>query len=124
MINVTDTGFPEEAPGLKPWQAAYEKEPNYKVAFATSVVLGADGRGAFGTSGCGHQGEWKVSINYHGDKFLAYLEGAAQRFQAARKIAADGSLDAEARDAKLQAIREKCAAQIKEAATCKLKGQK
>ena len=79
-INLSDQSFPAELGGLSIWKEAYERDSRYSVGFSTSVVLGPDGTTPFGTSGCGHQGELETAINYHSDKFLAYLQESRDRY--------------------------------------------
>ncbi len=121
MLNVTDDGFPKDAPGLKAWQDAYEKDPKYRVAYSTSVVLGSNGGGAFATSGCGHQPEWKVAISYQPDKYLSFLTEAHERFTRATAITRDLTIDRATREEKLKEIAAACLEQITEAARCKVK---
>lgn len=120
-INITDVGFPKDVPALKPWEAAFEKERSYKFGFATSVIIGPGGKSPFGTSGCGHKEDYEKSISYHPDKYVKWLEETLERYQQARAIVEDKSLDDETRQAKLKEISERCLAQIKEAAACKRK---
>lgn len=123
-INVTETGFPEDIPALKPWKNAFEKDPSYKVGFATSVVIGPGGAGAFGTSGCGHMDEWKESINYHADKFKGDLESSLARYKKAKETAEDKTLEGDAKAAKLKEIGDECVKAIAEAAKCRKKAEK
>lgn len=84
-MNLTHQSFPPELGGLSIWEEAYERDPRYSVGFSTSVVLGPEGTTPFGTSGCGHQGELGIAINYDPDKFLTYLQESRERYLRSRR---------------------------------------
>lgn len=92
-INLSDQSFPAELGGLSIWKEAYERDSRYSLGFSTSVVLGPDGTTPFGTSGCGHQGELEIAINYHADKFLAYLQESRDRYLRSKAAAERDDLE-------------------------------
>lgn len=93
-INLSDQSFPVELGGLSIWKEAYDRDSRYSLGFSTSVVLGPDGTTPFGTSGCGHQGELETAINYHSDKFLAYLQESRDRYLRCREALQRNDLEA------------------------------
>lgn len=112
QLNLTDSGFPEELPGLAPWQSAYQREIKNHVAFATSVVLFPNGRGILGTSGGGHRWELDTSINYDPSRYLEFLAGCQSRQQRAEQAL-------EARNwSELRNLKEEIAEQIRAANRC------
>lgn len=118
-INITESGFPQEAPALKLWEKAFAKDRRYRFGFATSVVIGPGGSMPFGTSGCGHSGEWEISANYHPDRYLKFLEESFGRYQKAKGVAEDRSLSADDRSAKLKNLTSEVVRAIQEAAKCR-----
>lgn len=88
QLNLTETGFPDQLPGLEPWRKAYEKDWKHQVAFATSVVLFPNGKGVLGTSGCGHRWDLDSSINYDPSKYHNFLGECAARRQRAEEMLA------------------------------------
>lgn len=79
------------------------------------MVIGPEGRCAFGTSGSGYLWEYESSINYRPDKYRKFLDESLARFQKAKAIAEDTALDAKARDAKLRELYLEILASLKEA---------
>jgi hypothetical protein len=87
--NISDLGWPANTPALMPWQRWLSTHPNNaKNGFTTSVVVTPDGSMPLGTSGSGYVAEWHTSICYDPDKYLGFLEGAQQKYQQYRSIAA------------------------------------
>lgn len=114
-LNVTEQGWPEELPGLALWEEAFGRDWRHRFGFATSVVLGPSGEPAFGTSGSGYRWEWETAINYHPEKYLAFLEGSRERFREAVRIDADTTLGEAERAAALARLRAEIVAQVIEA---------
>ncbi|HYF49329.1 MAG TPA: hypothetical protein VEJ63_07985 [Planctomycetota bacterium] len=79
-LNVTEEGFPEDVPALKPWETAYKKQWLYKMAFATSAVISPDGQKFFGSSGSGFAEEAEISPNYNPDLFIECLGESRKRY--------------------------------------------
>jgi hypothetical protein len=111
-INLSDETFPDELAGLSIWEEAYERDSRYWLGFSTTVVLGTKGDTPFGTSGCGHQGELGIAINYHADKFLAYLRESRDRFLRSRKAVQENQPET------LEEIEQEAQAQLRQANIC------
>ena len=103
-VNITDHGFPEEVEALKPWKKAYETNWRHQFGFATSVVIGPWGKGALGTSGCGHTWEWDTSINYDPAKYDTFLDQCLDRFRRVNALILDQTRTAERKEAEVKAI--------------------
>ncbi|GEM_PF-2061491 len=114
-LNVTDEGWPEDLPGLALWESAFEKDWRHRFGFATSIVLGPSGASAFGTSGSGYRWEWDTAINYHGDRYLAFLEGSLDRCRRAARLQSDETLSDAERAAALARLKAEIVAQAVEA---------
>lgn len=115
QLNLSETGFPPELPGLEPWRKAYEKDWKHQVAFATSIVLFPNGKGVLGTSGCGHRWELDTSINYDPAKYLSFLAGCATRQKQADQLLAAKDWDG------LRRLKDEITAQCREANRCSKK---
>lgn len=120
-INITDQGFPKDVDGLKPWENAFSKDQKFEFGFTTSVVIGPGGKGAFGTSGCGHKEDYEESASYHPDKYLKFLADSLDRYARAKAVVEDKSLSAEDRAKKLKDLQAECVKAISDAAQCKKK---
>ena len=77
-LNITDDGFPPALPGLEPWHQAWLKNPFYRNAFATSVVLEPSGSQALATSGAGYTDEVDTATNSNLSKYLDWLSSARE----------------------------------------------
>ena len=87
--NISDQGWPADAPALVPWQNWLNNHPkNAQNGFTTSVVLSPDGRMSLGTSGSGYIAEWHTSTCYDPRKYQGFLEGALEKYQQYRAITA------------------------------------
>jgi hypothetical protein len=85
--NISDQGWPANAPGLNPWHRWLDSHPSYSQnGFTTSVVLSPDGRTSLGTSGSGHISEWHTSICYDPQKYFAFLDGSLNKYQSLQEI--------------------------------------
>lgn len=116
-INLTDQGFPKDAPALSLWERAYGTKDAFKSAFATSLVMGPNGKWPFGSSGSGYLADFGNAINYHPDMFAKYLDESLARWKRAVAIASDEALDEAARKAKLDALYSEILRSIKSANT-------
>jgi hypothetical protein len=114
-FNISDAGFPAELPALEPWKQYYEKSEKSHVGFFGHVVVGAGGKGAFGYAGSGHAWLFETSANYQADKYLAFLDAALDRYRRAQQIVAHQAISQDERDRRLDAIKNECLAQIKDA---------
>lgn len=114
-LNVTDDGWPEGVPALAAWKEAYTRDWRHKYGFATSAVIGPDGQWVYGTSGSGYKWEWETAINYHPEKYVAYLDECLDRYRRAQAILADDTLSELERKAKLLKVRGEILAQLIEA---------
>ncbi len=66
----------------------------------------------FGTSGCGHQGELDIAINYHSDKFLAYLQESRARYLLYKEALRGNNLET------IKQIESQSQAQLRQANIC------
>ncbi len=99
-FNVT-RGFPEQFPGLKLWEKAYERKFKSLLGFTTTVILSPDGQRPLGTAGMGYKWQFDSSASYRPDKYLLFLDQSLARFQSARAIENDPRLGAEEKQKKL-----------------------
>ena len=87
--NISDQGWPANTPALMPWQNWLSNHPkNAQNGFTTSVVLSPDGMMALGTSGSGYVSEWHTSTCYDPRKYEGFLEGALEKYQQYKAVAA------------------------------------
>lgn len=112
-INLSTQDFPPELGGLSLWQKGFVRDSRYSLGFATSVVLGPEGKVAFGTSGCGHLGEVKTAINYNPAPFLEYLQAARARWVRSARAAEEND------GAALAEVQAEVRSQLREANRCK-----
>lgn len=79
--NFDTTGFPEGIPAIKKYRTLWTLYKLFKPGVATSAVVSSSGRELLGESGGSGALAWKTAINYHPDKFLAYLKDSLANAQ-------------------------------------------
>ena len=72
-LNMTEQGFPDDVPALKPYKKPWKTFEALKWGFATSVVVDPTGKKILGQSGSGFSFEWKRAVNYNPRKYLSML---------------------------------------------------
>ncbi|MEK7467770.1 MAG: hypothetical protein AAB074_10190 [Planctomycetota bacterium] len=75
-INLTDAGWPENAPALAPWQWGYDAWPFSKLGFVNALLCDPSGRLPYAWAGSGMKKEFEDSANYHPALFLKFLDRA------------------------------------------------
>lgn len=75
-VNITDDGWPDDAPALAPWTWGYDAWPFSKLGFVNALVCDPAGRLPFAWAGSGMKAEFETSANYHPGIFLKFLDRA------------------------------------------------
>ncbi len=112
-LNLTDSGFPADLPGLANWKRAFESNARHKFGFATAVVLDPKGLEPLGTSGSGYLAEWASATNYHADKFFDFLNASYARACRLAALSAETEMGNLERNLKLAALRSEVLQQIR-----------
>lgn len=110
-LNISNEGFPD-INALKPWERAFHKDWKYSMAFATTVVVHPSGAYALGTTGSGHVYEYETAINYHPDRFLAFLKECKDRLARIQSIEQSTTATKLEKSKELSEIRNEILAQV------------
>ena len=76
LVNLTDDGWPGDAPALAPWKYGYDTWPFSNLGFANALVCDSAGRLPLAWAGSGFKGEFETAANYHPELFLEFLDRA------------------------------------------------
>lgn len=103
-INLTDAGMPDEMPAVNPWDPPLDKYPEFRHAFATSIVCDASGRTFYGNSGRSYPPEYEPGGRYRAEAYRAFLQRGLERFREVERVSNDPSLSASQRAARRAAL--------------------
>ncbi|MCE9583667.1 MAG: hypothetical protein K8T20_14380 [Planctomycetes bacterium] len=87
-VNITDDGWPADAPALAPWHWGYDAWPFSSLGFVNALVCDPAGRLPLAWAGSGMKSEFETSPNYHPAPFLRFLDRGIANSQYAAAVRA------------------------------------